>query len=173
MPITLLFAVLLAGIAVVSGRYQLKNLRRLRGGEAIASDDRAYLMGQCRRRIVNSGLLLILAGMLAGDYFGGGLEELGRIATLKQLDPPREPTEEDKNFVRTVAIYWIVFLIILFAVVVVAVADYSATSLYARQQLRRIRVEQSDLLERDLALHRQQQLNDRKSRLGDSGEPAA
>ena len=169
MPITLLFAVLLAGIAVVSGRYQLRNLRRLRGGEAIASDDRAYLMGQCRRRIVNSGLLLILAGMLAGDYFGGGLEELGRIATLKQLDPPQEPTEADKDFVRTVAIYWIVFLVILFAVVVVAVADYSATSLYARQQLRRIRTEQSDLLERDLAMHRQQQLNDRKNRMGEQG----
>jgi hypothetical protein len=166
MPITLVFAGLLATIAVVSGRYQFRNLRRLRGGESLASDDRRYLIGQCRRRIVNSGLLLILAGMLAGDYFGGGMEELGRIATLKELNPPQEATEEDRTFVRILVVYWIVFLVILFAVVVVAIADYSATTLYGRQQLRRIRAEQSDLLERDLAVHRQKQLNDRQNRLG-------
>jgi len=49
---------------------------------------------------------------------------------------------------------------------VIAVADYTATSLYARQQLRRIRNEQRTLLERDLAVYRQQKLNDRAKRLG-------
>ena len=107
--------------------------------------------------------------MLAGDYFGGGMEELGRIATLKQLNPPQEMTEDDKGLVRAIVLYWIVFLVILFAVIVVAIADYSATTLYGRQQLRRIRAEQSDLLVRDLALHRQKQLNDRTNRLGEPG----
>lgn len=169
MAITLFFAGVLATIAVVSGRYQLRNLRRLRGGEALASDDRRYLRGQCRRRIVNAGLLLILAGMLAGDYFGGGMQELGRIGSLKQLDPPQDLTDADKDFVRAVAMYWIVFLVILFAVVVVAITDYSATTLYGRQQLKRIRTEQTGLLERDLAMHRQQKLNERMNRLGEPG----
>ena len=56
-------------------------------------------------------------------------------------------------------------VIVLFLVIVVAVADYTATSLYARQQFRRIRNEQRTLLERDLAVIRQQKLNDRAKRL--------
>jgi heme/copper-type cytochrome/quinol oxidase subunit 2 len=110
-------------------------------------------------------LLLILAGMLSGAYLSGGQQELNRIAGLKLQDPPGERTPEDNEFVKSWAIYWIVVLVVLFAVIVIAVADYTATSQYARQQLRRIRDEQRTLLERDLAVYRQQKLNDRAKRL--------
>ena len=46
-----------------------------------------------------------------------------------------------------------------------AVSDHVALGLYGRQQLQRIRTEQRDLLERDLAMVRQQKLNDRMKRL--------
>jgi len=149
---------LLAGIAVVSLRYQARNWRRLRS-ESLASDDRRYLRGQYRRRTLNGVLLLALAGMLAGAYLSGGQQELNRIAGLD------ERTAVEKEFVKSWAIYWIVFLVLLFFVIVIAAADYTATSLYARQQLRRIRNEQRTLLERDLAVYRQQKLNDRARRL--------
>jgi drug/metabolite transporter (DMT)-like permease len=155
---------LLAGIAIVSLRYQLRTWRRLRA-ESLASDDRKYLRGICQRRTLNGVLLLILAGMLSGAYLSGGQQELNRIAGLKLQDPPGERTAEDNEFVRSWAIYWIVVLVVLFAVIVIAVADYTATSQYARQQLRRIRDEQRTLLERDLAVYRQQKLNDRAKRL--------
>jgi hypothetical protein len=155
---------LLAAIAGVSLRYQLRTWRRLRT-ESLASDDRRYLRGVCQRRTINGVLLLVLAGMLAGAYLSGGQQELNRIAGLPLQDPPGERTPEDDQFVRSWAIYWIVVLVVLFAVIVLAVADYTATSLYARQQLRRIRNEQRTLLERDLAVYRQQKLNDRARRL--------
>ena len=50
-------------------------------------------------------------------------------------------------------------------VLMIAMADYVAVGLYGRQQLRRIQHEQRDLLERDLAMIRQQKLNDRERRL--------
>ena len=155
---------LLAAIAVVSLRYQVRTWRRLRT-ESLASDDRRYLRGLAQRRTVNAVLLLLLAGMLAGAYLSGGQQELNRIAGLKGLDPPGERTPEDDRFVKAWAIYWIVVLGLLFFVIVVAVADYTATGLYGRQQLRRIRNEQRALLERDLAVYRQQKLNDRARRL--------
>jgi hypothetical protein len=155
---------LLAGIAVVSLRYQVRTWRRLRT-ESLASDDRKYFRGVCQRRTLNGVLLLILAGMLSGAYLSGGQQELNRIAGLPVQDPPGERTPEDDEFVKAWAIYWIVVLVVLFAVIVIAVADYTATSLYARQQLRRIRNEQRTLLERDLAVYRQQKLNDRARRL--------
>jgi hypothetical protein len=160
----LLMAALVGGFALVSLRYQYRTWRRLRT-ESLASDDRRYLRGVCQRRTLNAVLLLALAGMLAGSYFTGGLDELRRIGHLNQQDPPAEPTPEDKEMVRSQAIYWIVVLVLLFVVIMVAIADYTATSLYGRQQLRRIQHEQRDLLERDLAVYRQQKLNDRIRRV--------
>jgi len=151
---------LLTAIAGVSLRFQVRNWRRLRA-ESLASDDRRYLRGMAQRRTVNAVLLLVLAGMLAGAYLSGGQQELNRIAGL----PFEDRTDEDRQFAKSWAVYWIVFLVVLFFVVVVAVADYTATSLYARQQFKRIRSEQRTLLERDLAVIRQQKLNDRAKRL--------
>jgi hypothetical protein len=164
MHLVLFFAALLAAIAVVSLRYQVRNWRRLRT-EAMASDDRRYLRGVCQRRTLNAALLLILAGLLAGAYFSGGLADLVRLARQGQADPPIPMTDADREVVRSLALYWIVVLALLFFVIVVAVADSVAVSLYGRQQLRRIQHEQRDLLERDLAMIRQQKLNDRERRL--------
>jgi hypothetical protein len=157
-------AFVLAAIALVSLRFQVRNWRRLRN-ESLASDDRRYLRGQAQRRTINSVLLLVLAGMLAGAYLAGGQQELNRIAGLRVQEPPGEQTPEDREFVKSMAIYWSAFLILLFFVIVIAIGDYTATSLYGRQQLRRIRNEQRTLLERDLAVIRQQKLNDRAKRL--------
>jgi hypothetical protein len=164
MGIALFFAALLATIAVVSLRYQIRNWQRLRT-ETLASDDRRYLRGVCQRRTLNAILMLALAAMLAGAYLSGGQQELNRIAMLKHQDPPADRTPEDDEFVKSWIIYWIIVLGLLFFVLVIAMADYVAIGLYGRQQLQRIKHEQRDLLERDLAMIRQQKLNDRERRL--------
>jgi len=160
----LLMSAVAVGIAVVTIRNQVRTWRRLRT-ESLASDDRRYLRGICQRRTLNAVLLLALGGMLAGAHFTGGLDELVRIARLGEQDPPAQPTEEDRETVKSLALYWIMILGLLFFVIVLAVADYAATSLYGRQQLRRIQNEQRTLLERDLAVIRQQKLNDRARRM--------
>jgi len=161
MPILIItMSVLLAGIALISFRYQLRNWRRLHS-ESLASDDRRYLRGVFQRRTLNAVLLLALAGMLAGSYLSGGLAELGRLDGVKK----EEMTEDDRAALKSLVIYWMIVLGLLFFVMAVAVSDYVALGLYGRQQLKRIRTEQRDLLERDLAMVRQQKLNDRMKRL--------
>lgn len=151
---------ILAGIAFISFRYQLRNWQRLRS-ESLASDDRRYLRGVFQRRTLNAVLLLALAGMLAGSYLSGGLAELARLDGVKKEDM----TEDDRAALKSLVIYWMIVLGLLFFVMAVAVSDYVALGLYGRQQLKRIRTEQRDLLERDLAMVRQQKLNDRMKRL--------
>src|SRR5262249_31120128 len=159
--IAILMSVALVAIAAVSLRYQIRTWRRLRSSEVIPSDDRKYLRGVCQRRTINAVLIFILAGMLAGAFLSGGVAELERIARLGQQEPPEKPTDEDREIVKGGASYLIAVLVILFCVWVIAMADYTAPSLYARQQLRRISNEQQVLLERDLAVYRQQKLNNR------------
>jgi hypothetical protein len=158
--VAILLAVALVGIAVVSLRSQLRTWRRLRT-ESLATDDRRYLRGICQRRTLNAVLLLALAGMLAGAFLSGGQQELNRIFQLKQQDPAAAPTPEDREFVRWWAIYWIIVLALLFFIVAIAIADSAAIGLYGRRELRRIERENRDLLERDLAVFKQQKLNDR------------
>ena len=163
MLVALLLSLGLSIIALVALRFQFRNLARLRR-QAFASDDRAYLRSQCRRRILTSGLLLVLAGLLAGAYLSGGQQRFEAIGELSQQDPPREPTDEDRQFVKTWSIYWIVTLGVLFLVALTATLDYVAVALYGRAQLRRIRTEQRELLDRDLAMYRQAKLNERMNR---------
>lgn len=162
MALGLLFlSALIAGIAAVSLRYQYRTWDRLRT-QTLASDDRRYLRGVFQRRSINAVLLFALAGMLASAYLFGGLDELTRIAAMD----PQDRTPEDRETVKSLAIYWMIVLGLLFFVLAIAMADYVAVTLYARDQLRRIRHEQHDLLERDLAVYRQQKLNDRMKRRG-------
>ena len=156
----IVLAVVLVGIAVVSLRSQLRTWQRLRT-ESLASDDRRYLRGIAQRRTLNAVLLLSLAGMLGGAFVSGGQEELNRIIQLKQDDPQAKHTPEDEEFVRWWAIYWMTVLFLLFFIVTIAIVDYAAISRYGRRELRRIQREQRDLLERDLAVYKQQKLNDR------------
>jgi hypothetical protein len=157
-------SVALIGIAVVSLRFQIRNIRRLTNRSPIPSDERRYLRGLTQRRILNSFLMLVLGGMIIGAYASGYQARFEEIAKFKDLDPPVEATDDDRAFMRTWAMYWIVVLVLLFFVVTVAIVDYVATSLYARQQLRRIQSEQRTLLERDLAVYRAQRENDRMRR---------
>jgi NADH:ubiquinone oxidoreductase subunit 5 (subunit L)/multisubunit Na+/H+ antiporter MnhA subunit len=162
----LVLAGILAFLAIYSFRYQFQNFRRLRS-QTLASDDRRYLRNQIQRRSFNALLMLILAGMLAGAYLSGMQQHLEqRIQDLpQQREAGQPPTEDDRQFVRSWSIYWLVAIAIVFTIMVIAILDYVATSLYGRQQLRLMANEHRTLLERDLAVLRQQKANDRLRRL--------
>jgi uncharacterized BrkB/YihY/UPF0761 family membrane protein len=160
MVAALLFSLVLALIAIVSLRKHFASLSKLKS-QAFASDDREYLRSQARRRIVISGLLLVLACMLAWAYLSGLQQRFDAISELSEQVPPQEPTLEDRQFVKYWTIYWIVSLGILFVMILGAIIDYVAVALYARSQFRRIAHEQQELLDRDLAMYRQAKLNSR------------
>jgi hypothetical protein len=165
MIFALIFAAVLLLIAVLSIRRQLGNLKRLKRDTHVPSDDRRYLTNQAYRRIVTGCLLLGLAGMLSGAYFSGmerRAEKLGD-ANRPVDEEGRKPQvpEEDKDFFRFYLVYWIGILVLIFIVVSFAIVDIWATRRYAWAQLKRISSEHREVLERDLAMYRQQKLNDR------------
>jgi hypothetical protein len=168
MIVALLLAAILLLIAIVSIRWQISNLRRMRAQPHMPSDDRSYLRNQAYRRLVMGALLIALAGMLAGTYLSG-LERQADQFGQKQGDanpgdrPALQP--EDRALARLYLIYWISILVLLFLVVSLAIVDLWSTRRYAWEQLRRIQSENRAMLERDLAMYRQQKLNDRMRKL--------
>jgi phosphatidylglycerophosphate synthase len=168
MIFALVVAAVLLLIAVLSIRRQLENLKRLKRDAHVPSDDRRYLTKQAYRRIVTGCLMLALAGMLSTVY----LSEMDRRAVkLGEEKRPvdadgnkQEMAQEDKDFIRFYAIWWIGILVLIFLVLSLAIVDIWATRRYAWAQLKRISSEHREVLERDLAMYRQQKLNDRMRR---------
>jgi flagellar biosynthesis protein FlhB len=161
MSIALTLSAILIAIALVSLRFQFAGFQRLRARQAMPSDDRRYLRGQIQRRTINAILMLALAGLIAYAFISGMQQRFDEISNLKDLDPPQKPTDDDRAFIKFLTYYWILILALLFFVCFIAIVDYLATHLYGRQQIRRIQSEQRTLLERDLAVYKQQRENDR------------
>lgn len=165
MIFALIFAGILLLIAVSSIRRQMHSLRRLQRDQHVPSDERRYLKNQAYRRIVTGCLLIGLAGMLSGAYFSGmerRADQLGDEKRPVDEEGRKQPmADEDKDFVRFYAFWWIGILVLIFLVVSLAIADIWATRRYAWTQLKRISSEHREVLERDLAMYRQQKLNDR------------
>jgi len=154
----LIFAVVLVVLGTGGGSRQLRTLRRVQSEPYLPEVDRAYFRGQGRRRLVASGLLVVIGLMIAFYYLSGmdaRMDELG--ARQKELPP----AEEDKRFARLVGIYWIVVILLLGGTVSVAMIDFWATRVYWMARYREIKSDHDTKLQRDLAVYRQQKLNDR------------
>jgi hypothetical protein len=164
MILLLFFAGVLLLIAAVSIRWQVRTLRRVRSQPHIPSDDRAYLRKQAYRRIFTGAMLVCLAGLLAGAYLSG-MEVQADQHGQNRIDggnaDKQAAAADAKQFLRVYAIYWISILLLLFLVVSLAIVDLWATRRYAWEQLRRIQSENRAMLERDLAMYRQQKINGR------------
>jgi hypothetical protein len=156
-------------LGIYSIRQQLGNLKRLRSGPLLPSDDRSYLRNQAYRRLFTGALLLGLAALLIGSSVSGmqrRADELGHNRAVAEIGEKPPLTQEDKDFFRFYTLYWISVLLLVFLVISMAIVDIWSTRRYAWQQLRRIQTENRAMLERDLAMHRQQKLNDRMRKEG-------
>ena len=94
------------------------------------------------------------------------LEEIaGMDARMDALGEKRQDgqalEEEDKAFLRFVGLYWIVVILLVGVVCGVAVLDFWATRVYWMARYREIKTDHDTKLQRDLAVYRQQKLNDR------------
>jgi hypothetical protein len=164
MVFALIFAAVLLLLAIFSMRRQIFTLKRLRADPHIPSDDRSYLRNQAYRRLVVGVFLIGLAGMLAGAFFSGierRADEIGKKREVNEEGQKPPVPQEDKDFLRFYSFYWIGVLILLFLIVSLAIVDIWSTRRYAWQQLRRIQSEHRAILERDLAMYRQQRANER------------
>jgi hypothetical protein len=147
---------LLLALAVGIGWRQVRALQALREDPDPSSDDARYERGKARRRLVNSALTLLLAGLLAGAMVF--LEvPADRLAGARDAAEPGEGlTPEEKQFALRYAWYWILLLLVLFAVLAVAAVDLFATRRYALRQYRKLQADRRQMIERQTARLRQE-----------------
>ncbi len=159
MAVALALAAGLLLLGGLTGGWQVRGLRRLRGRKHVPSDERAYLRGRYRRRLVNGLLLGAVGGLIAGAYLSGmeaRVDALGqpRPANDDGSKPPMSP--EQKALFDSWRLYWAGVMLVVAGIVVVAVIDAFANRRYWAGQLRHLREDHQAKLRRDLAVHRAQ-----------------
>jgi hypothetical protein len=153
-------------IGLLTAARQRRALRALRGERYLADEDRVYRRGQAVRRLATSGLLVVMGGMIAGYYLSGMDARMDAIPERNKLGAPPEgepdPRDEaDKQFTKFVGFYWIAVMVLVFAAVSLAVVDFWATRRYWMARYKELKADHQAKLQRDLAVFRQQKLNER------------
>lgn len=158
--LTGLFLVLvLLGLALGFTWKQVAVLRELRRDPYLAEEDSRYERGLAYRRLVSCGLLFLLALLLVGAlvYLEEPAQRLAEEARARRdQGMERAFTPEEKLFLRVYSWYWIGFLLVLLAVVILAAFDLWAVRRYGRQQHRRIQDDRRAMIEDELGRMRQQ-----------------
>jgi uncharacterized membrane protein YjgN (DUF898 family) len=137
---------------------QFRTRQTLRRAPDLDPEERRYLQGQVRRRLLCSALMILLAGLLATSfYLEGPASELVREgeANRERGERPR-PTPEQEQFVNIYSAYWAFVLLVLLGVVVLAGMDLMAIRRYGVRQLSRIRADRRAMLEGEVARLRSQ-----------------
>src|SRR5262249_55599878 len=108
----------------------------------------------------------VIGGMIAGYYLSGmdarmdAIPERNRIGAQPEGEPDPQ-AEADKQFTRRVGFYWIGVMLLVFAAVCLAVVDFWATRKYWMARYKELKADHEAKLQRDLAVFRQQKLNQR------------
>jgi hypothetical protein len=155
----IVLVVVLLFVAILYAVRQILSLRRLRQTEEMPLDERAYLLGRARRRLVNSLLMFVLGIMLAVDlaYLEMPAQQLAdQRAALEQEGeaPPLNPQE--RWFARLYGSFFVLFLLVLMVVVFLAAFDYWATRRYGLGQRRKLLADRRAMIEREVARLRQE-----------------
>lgn len=149
----------LLSVAILYIVRQIVALRRLSATEEMSLEERAYLHGRARRRLVTSLLLFLLGLMLAGAlvYLEAPAQRLAEEQTVKERQGDTTPlAPEKREFAQFYAWFWILFLLILMAVVFLAALDYWATRRYGIHQHRKIIDDRRAMIEREVSRLRQE-----------------
>ncbi len=138
---------------------QVLALRRLRAVEEMSLEERAYLHGRAQRRLITSLLLFLLGVMLAGAliYLEAPAQRLADEQAAKEQQGDTTPlAPEMRKFAQLYAWFWILFLLILMAVVFLAALDYWSTRRYGLRQHRKIIDDRRAMIEREVSRLRQE-----------------
>jgi hypothetical protein len=160
------FGIVLAVGLVLAGALtavrQRRALRALAAESFVPDVDRAYRRGQARRRLVTS-VLLVAVGALIGGYYASGMD--ARMDAIpdraKAEGDATPPAEADRQFAKFVGFYWIGILGLVLVAVSVAILDMWDTRRYWMARYKELKADHNVKLQRDLAVFRQQKLNER------------
>lgn len=149
----------LLSVAILYIVRQIVALRRLRASEEMAVEERVYLYGRARRRLITSLLLLLLGVMLAGALISlePQAQRLVEEQEAKEQQGDATPLNPEQSlFARFWLSFWILFLLILMAVVFLAALDYWATRRFGLRQHRKIIDDRRAMIEREVSRMRQE-----------------
>lgn len=138
---------------------QIVALRRLRVIEEMGVEERTYLLSRAQRRILTSMLLLLLGIMLAAAlvYLEGPAQRLADEQTAKEQQGDSTPLPPEKRvFAQLYAWFWVLFLLVLMAVIFLAAWDYWATQRFGFRQHRKIIEDRRAMIEREITRLRQE-----------------
>jgi hypothetical protein len=168
--LALVLATALIALGLVTSWYQARGLHGLAARRHVPSDEYAYFRGRYRRRLLTGAILVSIGALIGGAYLSGMERAADRLGEERppaaDPDTPKPPmTDAEKQFVRFWGVYWILVLILVFALVSLATIDAVATRRYWLSQYRILRDDHTAKLRRDLAVYKQAREQARAGRL--------
>ncbi len=163
----MVFGLILAAGLILAGALaavrQRRALRTLADEPFVPPEDGTFRRKMAHRRTATSGLLVLIGALIAAYYLSGMDARMDAIAERpKGADgAPVPPTEEEKEFAKTVGFYWIGVMALVCVVMCAAVIDFYATRKYWMARYKEVKADHDTKLQRDLAVFRQQKLNKR------------
>jgi hypothetical protein len=154
-----LIVLTLLGLAAVVGWWQWRTLRRLPERTGLPGDERRHLRAQAWRRLVNSALMVVLAGALVATYWLGQERRAGELARQGAASESGAPPSLDaaqSQILRQYLAFWGVFALLLLAMLGVALADLWAIQRFARRSLRQMQADRRAMIEEQAAEFRRQ-----------------
>jgi hypothetical protein len=160
-PLLVFGSLLAAGVLAVAvgwGWGQVRALRRLGREPDLPDDERRWRRAQAWRRLVGCGLMLLLAGLLAGALIY--LEDYAqRLANQREAAPEGAVfvwTPDERVFLRFWGGYWIAVLLVLLALMVLTGYDLWSLRRRALSEYRRLQADRRDMIERQMVRLRQE-----------------
>jgi threonine/homoserine/homoserine lactone efflux protein len=145
-----LLVVLLLAVAGFYAWRQVLLLRRLRRREDLPPEEDSFLRRQAWRRLINSGLMVVLAGLLAFSlvHLEGRVGKVARERErfTKENAPPL--TEQEKDLLRAWGWLQVAILLVLLTILFLAAVDLFATRRYARRAFRKLQADRRAMIER-------------------------
>ncbi len=163
-PLELALAALIVVVLVImAGYFAWRQWQTLRGELAdpeLAVEDRLYVKFQAWRRLVGCGLMLLLAGLLAGAYVFDFEARAKALANRGQAPASLEAAVQrgvaQQRFINVFSFYWIVTVLVLLSIVGLAAYDIWAIRRFGVRHLRKIQSDRRAMIEEQVAILRSQ-----------------
>jgi hypothetical protein len=145
--------VVLIGVVGYFSRQELRNLRRVRTDPAASPEEQQRARNRTWRRLALGALLLVLAVQLLGEF---QLEIMRRQLMPEGEEPLETLSAEQRSFARMYTYYWIVFLLLLMAVLFIAGYDLWSLRRWSLAEHRRLNSDRREMIKEEVALYRRQ-----------------
>ncbi len=152
--------VCLGALGAYTGVRQWLVLRKLRAKPDLPDQEQSFIRFHARMRLVTSGLLLVLAGLLgcAQGFLGPPFQRVLEAGAAYQQAGSQEHalTEPDKQVVRAYAWFYVAILLVLLVVVILVGFDLWSIRRYALREQRKLLEDRRAMIARQAHRMRQE-----------------